>query len=384
MKQLNAGLIGYKFMGKTHSNAYRQVNHFFSDSAKINLTAICGRNKSAVKKSMDTFGFSSFETNYKELIKRDDIDFIDIATPSNAHLEIALMAADYKKHIFCEKPLGMNRREGKQMLDAAIKNKIVHQVGFNYRFAPAIRLAKKMIDDGKLGTIYHFRGLYLQDWIVDPNFPLVWRLDKNICGSGANGDINAHIIDLARYLVGEFHDVMGMTKTFIKERPIVEEMTGLTATSNSSGKKGKVTVDDASIFMTHFKNGALGTFEATRFATGNKNNMSFEINGSLGSIRFAFERMNELEYFNNEEDKQLQGFRTISVTEGSHDFIHAWWPPGHVIGYEHTFTHEFSEFAQSIINKKPAIPDFYDGYMCNVILDSVEQSVSERTWITIE
>ncbi len=221
--------------------------------------------------------------------------------------------------------------------------------------------------------------LYLQDWIVDPNFPLVWRLDKNICGSGANGDINAHIIDLARYLVEEFHDVMDMTKTFINERPLVEEMTGLTATSNNSGKKGKVTVDDASIFMTHFKNGALGTFEATRFATGNKNNMSFEINGSKGSIKFAFERMNELQYYNQEDDNQLQGFRTISVTEGSHDFLHAWWPPGHIIGYEHTFIHEFSEFAQSIINKKSAIPDFYDGYMCNVILDCVEQSTIERT-----
>ncbi|MBN2852988.1 MAG: Gfo/Idh/MocA family oxidoreductase [Clostridia bacterium] len=383
MKNINAGLVGYGFMGKAHSNAFRQVNHFFDADAKINLTAICGRNKSSVQDAMDKFGFCSYETDYRNLIKRDDIDFIDVTAPSNAHMEIVMMATENKKHVFCEKPLGMNKQEAKEMLDSALKNKVKHQVGFNYRFAPAIRLAKKMIDEGKLGTIYHFRGLYLQDWIVDPSFPLVWRLDKKVCGSGANGDLNAHMIDLARYLVGEIDKVTGTSKTFIKSRPVVEHSTGLNAKSSHPDRFGEVTVDDTTLFLAHFSNGAVGSFEATRFATGRKNGMSFEINGSKGSIRFEFERMNELQYFCNEDDERLRGFRVIQVTDSFHEYAANWWPVGHVLGYEHTFVHEFFEFAQSITNDIPAIPDFHDGYMCNVILDCVDLSIKENTWINI-
>lgn len=383
MKKLNAGLIGYKFMGRAHSNAYRQVNHFFDADAYIVPRAICGRDETSVKAASEKFGFETYDTDWKSFVKRDDIDFIDITAPSNVHMEMALLATQEKKHIFCEKPLAMNADDARLMWKAAESAGIVHQVGFNYRFVPAIRLAKKLIDEGKLGKIYHFRGLYLQDWIVDPDFPLVWRLDKKVAGSGAHGDINAHIIDLARYLVGDFKKVMGMQKTFIKKRPVVEFMDGLSAKGSKSAKMGDVTVDDASIFMTEFKNGALGTFEATRFATGRRNGMSFEINGSKGSVKFEFERMNELQYYNNDDPSYQQGFKLISATEAEHEFAGAWWPPGHVIGYEHTFVHEFYNFVQSICDESQASPDFEDGYMCCRVLDAIDDSIKEGQWINV-
>jgi len=383
MKKLNVGLIGYKFMGRAHSNAYRQVNHFFNADAYIVPKVLCGRDEQGVMAAADKFGFEAYETDWKSLVKRDDIDFIDITAPSNAHMEMVMAATEEKKNIFCEKPLAMTADEAKLMWNAAKSAGIVHQVGFNYRFVPAIRLARRLISEGKLGTIYHFRGLYLQDWIVDPNFPLVWRLDKKVAGSGSHGDINAHLIDLARYLVGDFKKVMGMQKTFIKKRPVVESMNGLSASGSSSGKMGDVTVDDASIFMTEFKNGALGTFEATRFAAGNRNGMSFEINGSKGSVKFDFQRMNELQYYNAEDPSYQQGFKLISVTEAEHEFAGAWWPPGHIIGYEHTFVHEMYDFVQAICNKTEASPDFEDGYICCKVLDAIDTSIKEGQWINV-
>ncbi len=383
MKKLNAGLIGYKFMGRAHSNAYRQVNHFFNADAYIVPSVLCGRDEASVSEAKDKFGFLNYETDWKAMMKRDDIDFIDITAPSNAHMEMVLAAIEEKKDVFCEKPLAMTADEAKIMWKAADAVGVVHQVGFNYRFVPAIRLAKRLIDEGKLGTIYHFRGLYLQDWIVDPDFPLVWRLDKNVAGSGSHGDINAHIIDLSRYLIGDLKKVMGMQKTFIKKRPIVESMDGLSASGSGSGKMGDVTVDDASIFITEFKNGALGTFEATRFAAGNRNGMSFEINGSKGSVKFNFQQMNELQYYNVDDPSYQQGFKTISVTEAEHDYVGAWWPPGHIIGYEHTFVHEIYDFVQSISNNTKAYPDFEDGYMCCKVLDAVDTSIKEGIWIDV-
>ncbi|MBN1624862.1 MAG: Gfo/Idh/MocA family oxidoreductase [Clostridia bacterium] len=383
MKEINAGLIGYKFMGRAHSNAFRQVNHFFNADAKINLKAICGRDKISVQNAASKFGFESYETDWKKLIDRDDIDFVDITSPGNLHSDMALYAAYRKKHIFCEKPLANDSAKAFEMWKAAKAAGIKHQVGFNYRFVPAILLAKKLIDDGRLGTIYHFRGLYLQDWIVDPEFPLVWRLDKTVAGSGAHGDINAHIIDLAHYLVGDMKKVIGMQKTFIRKRPIVETMDGLKASGSSDAALGEVTVDDASVFMTEFQNGALGTFEATRFATGRKNGMSFEINGSKGSVKFEFEKMNELQYYNNDDPATEKGFRVISVTEDSHAYAGNWWPPGHIIGYEHTFVHEMFEFVQSIANDRAATPDFEDGYKCCRILDAVDTSIKDGQWINV-
>lgn len=381
---LNVGLIGYKFMGKAHSNAFKKVGMFFNPSVKVAMKAICGREEGWVKESAEKFGWEGYETSWEKLINRDDIDMIDITAPSNVHKEIALGAAEKGKHIFCEKPLALNLKDAREMLAAVEKNKVKHQIGFNYRFAPAIQLAKKLIDEGKLGQIFHLRALYLQDWIIDPDFPLVWRLDKKVCGSGSHGDLGAHLIDVARFLVGEFDQVIGMSKTFVKERPLVEKMTGLSGKAQADAPKGEVKVDDATLFLTEFKNGALGSFEATRFSQGHKNAMSFEINGSKGSLKFEFERMNELQYYNAEDPSGVQGFRTIQVTEGIHPYAGAWWPAGHVIGYEHTFVHEIYEFIEAIANNKQTSPDFNDGVKCSQILEAVDLSIAERQWVKVD
>ena len=328
--------------------------------------------------------WEGYETSWENLVKRDDIDVIDITAPSNFHKEIAIAAAEAGKHVFCEKPLALNLKDAREMLEVVKKANVKHQIGFNYRFAPAVQLAKKLIDEGKIGKIYHYRAHYLQDFIIDPGFPLVWRLDKDVAGSGSHGDLGAHFVDLARFLVGEFDEVIGMSETFIKERPIVERMTGLTATAQEGAEMGKVTVDDATIFMARFKNGALGSFEATRFAAGHKNDMFFEINGSKGSIRFSVERMNELEYYSVEDEEGLQGFRLIQVTEDIHPYADAWWPVGHVIGYEHTFVHEMYEFIEAIAKDKPTNPDFNDGVKCSQILEAVDVSIENRQWIEVD
>lgn len=381
---LNIGLIGYKFMGKAHSNAYQRIGMFFDPSRKLIMKAICGRDEAWVKEAAGKFGWEGYETSWEKLLKREDIDIIDITTPSNFHKEIALEAAAAGKHIFCEKPLALNLKDAREMLEAVQKTGVKHQIGFNYRFAPAVQLAKKLIDQGKIGKIFHFRALYLQDWIIDPDFPLVWRLDKKVAGSGSNGDLGAHLVDVARYLIGDFEKVMGMSKTFIKDRPIVEKMTGLSGKASVDAERGEVTVDDATLFLTEFKNGALGSFEATRFANGHKNAMSFEINGSKGSLKFEFERMNELHYFNVEDQEGTQGFRVIQVTEAVHPYASAWWPAGHVIGYEHTFVHELYEFTEAIANDKHTLPDFSDGVKCSQVLEAVDLSIAEKQWVRVD
>ncbi len=381
---LNVGLIGYKFMGKAHSNAYDKIGSFFDPKLKIAMKAICGREASWVKEAAEKYGWEGFETSWERLVSRDDIDMVDITAPSNAHRDIAIAAAENGKHIFCEKPLALTVKDARSMLAAAEKNHVRHQIGFNYRFAPAVRMAKKLIDSGRLGKLYHFRALYLQDWILDPDFPLVWRLDKNVAGSGSLGDLGAHLIDLARYLAGEFDRVIGVSTTFVKERPLVEKMTGLSGKAQTDAPKGEVTVDDATLFLAEFKNGALGSFEATRFSSGHKNAMSFEINGSKGSIKFEFERMNELQYFSAEDEEGLQGFRLIQCTEGVHPYAENWWPAGHVIGYEHTFVHELYEFEEAIAGGTPASPDFNDGVRCSQILEAVEISAKEKQWIPVD
>lgn len=382
--KLNVGLIGYKFMGKAHSNAFQRIGMFFEPSRKIVMKAICGRNESWVRESAQKYGWEGYETSWEKLVRRDDIDMVDITTPSNFHKEIAIAAAENGKHVFCEKPLALNLKDAREMLKAAERNNIKHQIGFNYRFVPAIQLAKKLIDKGKIGKIYHFRGTYLQDFIVDPQFPLVWRLDKEVAGSGSLGDLGAHIIDVARFLVGEFDRVIGINKTFIKERPLVERMTGLSGKAQSDAPMGEVTVDDATIFLAEFKNGALGSIEATRFANGHKNAMSFEINGSKGSIKFEFERMNELQYFSSEDEEGVQGFRLIQATEGIHPYMQAWWPAGHVIGYEHTFVHELYEFTEAIAKDRHPEPDFNDGVKCSQVLEAVDLSIEERQWVEVD
>ncbi|MEI8350796.1 MAG: Gfo/Idh/MocA family oxidoreductase [bacterium] len=381
---LNVGMIGYKFMGKAHSSGWQRVGMFFEPSANICMKAICGRDAAWVEQSRAKFGWESAETSWEKLVARKDIDIVDITTPSNVHKEIALRAAAEGKHIFCEKPLALTLADAREMLAAANKAGVKHQVGFNYRFCPAIALAKQMIQDGRLGTLYHFRGRFLQDWIVDPEFPLVWRLDKKVAGSGSLGDLGAHVIDAARYLVGEFASVTGTSRTFITERPIVERMEGLSGKAGTGAPRGKVTVDDATLFLIEFNNGALGQIEATRFAQGHRNDMGFEINGSKGSLRFDFERMNELQYFNAEDEPGTQGFRLIQASEGRHPYMKAWWPTGHVIGYDTTFVHELYEFVEAISHNKPACPDFNDGVACCQILEAVELSIERKSWVKVD
>lgn len=384
MKSVRVGMVGYKFMGKAHSNAYRALPMFFPDSIKPEMKAICGRNPDGLEQARAQFGWESSETDWRELIKREDIDLIDINAPSDAHKEIALAAAAAGKHLFCEKPLALTLADSKEMLAAAEKAGVKHMVGFNYRFAPAVQLAKKIISDGRLGKIYHFRGWFLQDWIIDPSFPLVWRLQKEIAGSGSHGDLGAHVIDMARFLVGEFKEVIGMSETFIKQRPIAEAMTGLSAKGGGGGPKGDVTVDDATLFMARFDNGALGSFEATRFAAGHRCTNSFEINGSKGSIKFDFERMNELQVFFTDDAEDVQGFRRVLATDPAHAYMDAWWPAGHTIGYEHTFTHEVHELMQAFAEDRQPVPNFVDGVKCQAVLKAVDKSIAERRWISID
>lgn len=384
MKQLRIGMIGYKFMGKAHSNAYRSLPMFFPQAPlKPQMSVICGRSREAVQEAAGQLGWSESVTDWKDLISRSDIDLIDINAPSNAHKEIALAAAAAGKHIFCEKPLALNLADSREMLQAAEDAGIAHMVGFNYRFSPAVRLAKRLIESGRLGTIYHFRAWFLQDWILDPEFPLVWRLQKEIAGSGSHGDLGAHLIDLAHFLVGDVEEVIGMSETFVKERPLAEAMTGLSAKASKDAPRGEVTVDDATLFLARFASGALGSFEATRFAAGHRSTNSFEINGSLGSVKFDFERMNELEVYLTSDDEDVQGFRRVLATDPSHDYAEAWWPPGHTIGFEHTFIHEMLELSNAVAEGRQPEPNFNDGVKCQAVLEAVERSIEERRWVQI-
>ncbi|MCJ8013736.1 Gfo/Idh/MocA family oxidoreductase [Paenibacillus sp. KQZ6P-2] len=384
MKQIRVGMIGYKFMGKAHSHAYRDVPMFFPNIMQPVMQTICGRDAEGVSLAAKQFGWNGYVTDWNELVQRDDIDLIDINAPSDMHKEIALAAAKAGKHLFCEKPLALSLKDSREMLAAAEAAGIKHMVGFNYRFAPAVQLARKLIQEGRLGKIYHFRGLFLQDWIIDPEFPLVWRLQKNIAGSGSHGDLGAHTIDLAHYLLGDIQEVIGMSETFIKERPLPGSMSGLSAKGSASNEKGAVTVDDATLFLARFANGALGSFEATRFAAGHRCTNSFEINGSKGSVKFDFERMNELQVYFTEDAEDVQGFRRILATDPAHAYAEAWWPPGHTIGYEHTFIHETVELLQAIEEDRQPVPNFTDGVKCQQILEAVELSIAERRWVRTE
>ncbi|WYP28337.1 Gfo/Idh/MocA family oxidoreductase [Alkalihalobacillus sp. FSL W8-0930] len=380
---IRIGMIGYQFMGKAHSHAYRDIPFFFSTKAKPVLKALCGRNIEAVREAADRMGWESVESDWRELIKRDDIDVIDIVTPNHTHAEIAIAAAEAGKHIITEKPLALTVEEAKKMKDAVEKHNVIHMVCHNYRFVPAIQYTKKLIDEGKLGKIFHFRAHYLQDFIIDPGFPLIWRLKREVSGSGALGDIGAHSIDLGRYLVGEMDEVVAMSQTFIKERPLGEMSGGLSA-SASSNEMGEVTVDDAVAFMVRFNSGTFGTFEASRFATGNRNRNTIEINGEKGSIRWDMEQMNNLELYLTDDQEGMQGFRNVNCTEEVHPYAGAYWPAGHIIGYEHTFIHLLYEFCEAVLNNRQAKPDFHDGYQNQLILQAIEQSAETKQWVDIQ
>jgi predicted dehydrogenase len=374
MAQLNVALIGYAFMGRAHSNAYRQVGRFFSPKYPPRMKVVCGRTPKAVKKAAADLGWEEAATDWREVVRRKDIDIVDIATPGDSHAEIAIEAAKAGKVVFCEKPLANTVKEAEQMLAAVKKAGVLHMVCHNYRRAPAVMLAKRLIDEGRLGTLYHYRGTYLQDWIVDPKFPLVWRLRKEAAGSGALGDIASHSLDLARFLVGEISEVTGALETFIKERPLPD----------NPRKKGKVTVDDASASVVRFRNGALGTIEASRFATGRKNYNRFEINGSKGSVVFDLERLNELEVYLTSDPGDVQGFHDVMVTEGAHHpYVGHWWPPGHIIGYEHTFVHTVYDLLEAVARNRMPSPNFVDGVQNQKVLAAMEKAAATKRWVKV-
>ncbi|HAF24116.1 MAG TPA: dehydrogenase [Blastocatellia bacterium] len=367
MRKLNIALIGYGFMGRAHSNAWRQVRSFFDVPYEPVLKVICGRNEGELIKAANKFGWQEHSTSWEDLVGREDIDVVDICAPGDMHLPIALAAAASKKIIFCEKPLANTVAEAKQMLEAARANGCVHMLCHNYRRAPAVALARELLGAGRIGEIYHYRGTYLQDWLVDPDFPRVWRLEKARAGSGALGDLLSHSIDLARYLVGEITEVSGLLKTFILERPLPQSRT-----------MAPVEVDDAALSLVKFESGAVGTIEATRFATGRKNYNRFEINGSRGSIVFNLERMNELELYVDEGPES--GFRTIQVTGKGYPYMEGWWPRGHIIGYEHTFTHTVLDLLRAVAEGRLPTPNFEDGVRNQLVLDAVERAAESRSW----
>ncbi|WP_075035639.1 Gfo/Idh/MocA family protein [Halobacillus dabanensis] len=375
-------MVGYQFMGKAHSHAYRDLPFYFDVSTTPVLKAICGRKEESVKEAAEKMGWESYETDWRKLIAREDIDVIDIVTPNHTHAEIAIAAAKAGKHIITEKPLALTLEEAKEMYSAVKEHNVGHLICHNYRYAPAVQYAKKLIEEGLLGRIYHFRARYLQDFIMSPDFPLIWRLKKEVAGSGALGDIGAHSIDLGRFLAGEIQSLVGTKETFIKERPIGEMSGGLSASSDFSSV-GEVTVDDACAFLCRFENGALGTFEATRFAGGNRNKNEFEINGENGSLRWNMEDMNKLDVYLAKDEEGLQGFRTINCTEEIHPYAGAYWPAGHIIGYEHTFINLFHSFLEGLYQDKKDYPDFEDGVKNQAVLAAVEESDETGGWVNV-
>ncbi|KAA0990386.1 Gfo/Idh/MocA family protein [Dyadobacter aurulentus] len=370
-KQLNIGIIGYKFMGRAHSNAWLKAPLFFNIPANPVLKAACGRHQESLSEFAQKWGWEETEQDWRKLIARPDIDIIDIALPQNLHYEIALEAARAGKHIFCEKPLSMSSRQAEEMLKVCEENKVVHYLNHNYRRVPAVAHAKKMIEEGKIGRIFHWRCCYQQDWIVDPEFPLTWQLRKEIAQAGPQWDLNSHAVDLAHFLVGDIASVSCLTSNFISERPIADENTSGNLSAEALGNEmGEVTVEDAALMMVRFKNGAVGSFEATRFATGRKNRLSFEIYGSNGSLVFDLEKMNELQYFSLADAEGDQGFRTILVTESVHPYVGNWWPAGHIIGYEHAFVHAVVDFVKAVEGKTTISPDFSDGLKIIQVLEA--------------
>lgn len=376
--EIGIGLLGYAFMGKAHSNAFKKIPYIMYPPVAIpRLVAICGRNEDAVREAARRYGYEGYYTDWRRMLENDAIQVFDNGGPNNAHAEPSIAAAQAGKHVFCEKPLARTAEEAKSMLDAVEKAGVKHQVAFNYRFVPAVVQARKLIESGKLGRIYHWRAVYLQEWGMDPKMPTSWRFQKDIAGSGALGDLGAHIIDLARFLVGEPTKVMGLTQNWLSQRP----------SGDDPNKMVPSDVDDGFVATVEFDNGALGTFEASRFCQGRKNYNSFEINGEHGSIVFNLERLNELNVFwAGEDPKETRGFHNALISEGYHPYWSNWWPQGHMIGWEHSFVHEFHHFFDAIVNKKDVAPygaTFVDGYRNAVICDAIVESARSGRMVDI-
>jgi predicted dehydrogenase len=374
MKPLNIGLIGYGFMGRTHTNGYKRVNDFFPElEHRPILKAVCGRNAENAQAFADQWQYESIETDWREMIKRDDIDAIDICTPNNSHAEIAIAAAKAGKMILCEKPLALNPAEGETMVAAVEKAGVPNTVWYNYRRVPAVTMAKQLIDEGRLGRIFHYRANFLQDWTIAEDVPqggaALWRLDVNAAGSGVTGDLLAHCIDTAIWLNGSINNVTAMTETFVKERMHTE-----------TGKMEPVGIDDACAFLCRFENGSLGLFESTRYARGHKALYTFEINGENASIRWDLHDLHRLEWFDHNDEEKLRGWRSIHVTDGEHPYMDKWWVPGLQIGYEHTFVHQVADFLKCLAAGQPCHPTFRDAQETQLVCDAVLASAAEGSW----
>ncbi len=376
-KPLNIGMIGYGFMGRAHSNAYAKVNHFFDLPMRPALKAACARDTAKIKAFADKWGYESTETDWRKLVERKDIDAIDICVPNNLHKEIALACAANKKMILCEKPLAMNGAEGKVMVEAVEKAGVPNMVWYNYRRVPAVTLAKQLIDEGKLGRIFHYRAKFLQDWTINPELPQggtgLWRLDVGAAGSGVSGDLLAHCIDTALWLNGDMSTVSAMTETFVKERK-----------HNLTGKVEKVGIDDACIFYGRFDNGSLANFESTRYARGHKALYTFEINGEHASICWDLHDLHRLQYFDHRDQGMTRGWRDIHVTDGDHPYMGNWWVPGLQIGYEHSFVHQVADFINGLASGKPAQPTFRDAQRTGLVLDAVLESAKSGKWVNVQ
>ncbi|MEU0150449.1 Gfo/Idh/MocA family protein [Micromonospora fulviviridis] len=386
---LRVGMVGYAFMGAAHSQAWRTVNRVYDLPARVRMALVCGRDEPKVAEAAGRLGWDGHTTDWRRLVESDEIDVVDICTPGDSHCEIALAALAAGKHVLCEKPLANTVEEAREMTAAAARARaagVRAMCGFNYRRVPAVALMRRLVADGRLGEIRHVRAVYLQDWIVDPQFPLVWRLQQDRAGSGALGDIGAHIIDLTQYVTGQLiTGVSAVTETFVKERPLPAGSSGLAAQADGNGRAtGRVTVDDAAVFVARLDGGALATYEATRFATGRKNALRVEINGSLGSVVFDLERLNELEFLDATRPAAEQGFSRILVTEPEHPYLSAWWPPGHIIGYEHSFTHQMRDFVEAVATGVDPAPSFADALQVQLVLDAVTRSAKRAAWTEVE
>jgi predicted dehydrogenase len=378
-RQLNIGMIGYGFMGRAHSNGYRKVNHFFDLEYQPVLKAACARNAEAVQAFADKWGYESIEVDWRKLLQRKDIDAVDICVPNNLHKEIAIAAAQAGKMILCEKPLAMNSQEGEEMCRAVEKAGVANIVWYNYRRVPAVTMAKQLIEEGRLGKVFHYRANFLQDWTISTDLPqggnALWRLDVNAAGSGVTGDLLAHCIDTAIWLNGSIRDVNAMTETFIKQRKHTQ-----------TGKVEPVGIDDACAFLCHFSNGSLGLFESTRYARGHKALYTFEINGEKASIKWDLHDLHRLEYFDHRDEGKLRGWRSIHVTDhgGEHPYMDKWWVPGLQIGYEHSFVHQVADFLRGLQENQPAGPTFRDALETQRVCDAVLHSAKSRQWVEID
>lgn len=373
-KEIRVALIGHQFMGIAHSNAYRNATMWAGIPAKITMKCLCASDSiENLRDFAGKYGWEEVETDWRKVVGRDDIDLVSIATPNFLHREIAVEAARNGKHVLCEKPLANNLEEARQMLDAVEKAGVKHCCGYSYRFTPSLALARQLVQEGRIGRIYHVFVRYAQDWITNPNFGMVWRFDKKMAGSGPLGDLSAHSVDATRFVTGlEFKEVTGNLQTLIRERPL--------DSNNPEGPKGSVTVDDVAQFLVNFKGGATGCYESTRLATGRKNYNTIEINGEKGSIFWNFEDQNYLLFYDNTQSPQEAGFRKINVTHDVHPYKGGWWPQGHGIGYADSFVIEVAEFIHAVVEDKPFHPSFEDGVKCQEVLEAVERSAGSRTW----